>query len=261
LSKKLSFLMLSAALAGAPAIHAGEVATYLFADTFAAQQGGVAALTPVDPLSVSGFGNSIVFGNNRTVYTFNGSASPATNQGGLLFDTTGLISSNVYSVEMVFSLQNATGWRRVLDSQDRASDNGLYVDPSSHLDIFPVAGSATTFTPNTYYDVFLTVNAGQVDGYVGTSHEINTSTSVMNVSTNYLGLFLDNTASGGQGEYSPGNIALFRVFNNALTAGDIAAIDANPFGAPPSGVPEPSSWLLLAGGAAALLMFRRRLAN
>jgi len=260
LSNKFS-LSLVAALALAPASQAGEVATYLFNDTFAAQQGGVAALTPVDPLSVSGFGNSIVFGNTRTVFTFNGNATPPSQQGGLLFDTTGLINSNLYSVEMVFSLENATGWRRVLDSQDRTSDNGLYVDPSSHLDIFPVAGSTVTFAPNTYYDVFLTVNAGQVNGYVGTSHEISTSTSVMNVSTNYLGLFLDNTVAGGQGEYSPGNIALFRVFNNELTAGDIAALDADPFASGQSSVPEPGSWLMLAGGAAALLTFRRRLSN
>jgi hypothetical protein len=262
MSKTLGFAFFVSALALTPLSHAGTVATYIFNDTFAAQEGGVAALTPVDPLSTSGFGNSIVFGNNRTVYTFHGAASPPADQGGLQFNTTGLIAPDQYSVEMVFSFESASGWRRILDSQDRTSDSGFYVDPSNHLDVFPVAGATTGFSANVYYDVFLTVaSSGAVDAYLGTSHEFSTTTSVMNVSTNTLGLFLDNTAGGGQGEWSGGNIALFRVFNNVLTPSDIATLDADPFAAGKTSVPEPASWLLLAGGAAALLAFRRRFAN
>jgi hypothetical protein len=102
-----------------PAAQASLVATYTFDNTLAAQQTGVAALTAVDPLGTSGFQTASVFGNLQTTYQFNGAATPVLDQGGLDFDTTGLISSDDYSVEMVVELTGSTGWRRLLDASDR----------------------------------------------------------------------------------------------------------------------------------------------
>ena len=101
-----------------PAAQASLVATYTFNNTLAAQQTGVAALTAVDPLGTSGFQTATVFGNLQTTYQFNGAATPVLDQGGLDFDTTGLISSDDYSVEMVVELTGSTGWRRLLDASD-----------------------------------------------------------------------------------------------------------------------------------------------
>src|SRR5271157_1110888 len=91
--------------------RADVVATYDFNNNLNAVQGGVVALTPVDPESTSGFQTNTVFGVSRTVYHFDGDSTPA-DQGGLQLDTTGLISSNTYSVEIVFELDQRNGaWR------------------------------------------------------------------------------------------------------------------------------------------------------
>src|SRR5580704_146861 len=136
-----------------PAAQASLVATYTFNNTLAAQQTGVAALTAVDPLGTSGFQTATVFGNLQTTYQFNGAATPVLDQGGLDFDTTGLISSDDYSVEMVVELTGSTGWRRLLDASDRQSDDGLYIDPSNDLDSFPNGGSGSPFSANTFFDI------------------------------------------------------------------------------------------------------------
>jgi hypothetical protein len=52
-----------------------------------------------------------------------------------------LLPSTNYAVELAFEFtQNPGGWRKILDVSNRASDSGFYVNPSSELDIFPVAG-------------------------------------------------------------------------------------------------------------------------
>src|ERR1700722_17793209 len=146
--------------------QASLVATYTFNNTLAAQQAGVAALTAVNPLGASGFQTSTVFGNLQTTYHFDGAATPTADQGGLDFDTTGLLTSNDYSVEMVVELTGSTGWRRLLDSLDRQSDAGLYIDPSNDLDSFPNGGSGSPFSPNTFFDIFVTVDpTNKVTGY------------------------------------------------------------------------------------------------
>src|SRR5262245_10539325 len=134
-----------------PAAQASLVATYVFNNDLNAQQPGVAPLVAVDPLGTSGFENLTVFGNSRNTYHFDGGTSPS-DQGGLQLDTNGLIGTNDYSVEMVFKLDDRNGaFRRVLDSQDRGSDNGLYIDPSNHIAVYPAAGTGNPFTPSTFF--------------------------------------------------------------------------------------------------------------
>ena len=257
----LSSAVFLAASALIPAAHADLVATYAFNNTLAAQQGGVAPLTAVDPEHTSGFTTATVFGNTQTVYNFNGVNSPPIDQGGLDFDTTGLISSNDYSVEMVFELTGNSGWRRLLDSLDRQSDAGLYIDPGDNLDVFPQGGSSSPFTANTFFDVFVTVDpSNTVTGYFSGVKQFSETSTNLDVATNTLGFFLDNLVGGGQGEWSSGDIALIKVFNTALTADQVAAETADPF----SGVntPEPGALLLLCGGLAGLAFrARRRRAN
>jgi hypothetical protein len=232
------------------------VATYTFDNTLNAQQGGVAALTAVDPLGTSGFTTATVFGNSQTVWNFNGAASPPDDQGGLDFNTTGLISANDYSVEMVFDLTGSTGWRRLLDSLDRQSDNGLYIDPYSNLDAYPDGGAGSFFTANTFFDVFVTVDpSNTVTGYFGGVQQFSETSTSLDVATNTLGFFLDNVIGGGQGEWSSGDIALIKVFDTALTADQVAAETADPF---QGTAPEPAGWMLLLGGALGLAIAKRR---
>ena len=235
---------------------ADVVATYQFQESLAADQSGVAGLTNVDPQGVSGYSIQTVYGHTRTVFNFGGTTTPA-QQGGLTLDTAGLIASNLYSAELVLKFTSGTNaWRRIIDVQDRQSDNGFYVDPANNLNIFPVSGGGSAFTTDAYHYVVLTVAAsGDIAAYLDGLLAFTTNTTVMNVNnpSNLMGLFLDNVIAGGQGEYSPGSIALFRLSNSVLTPGEIAAIAPDPFAAP--AVPEPSSMLMLGAGLA-LVGFR-----
>jgi hypothetical protein len=234
------------------------VAAYTFDNTLAAIEPGVAALTAVDPLSTSGYQTANVFGNSQVTYHFDGSASPATDQGGLDFNTTGLISANDYSVEMVFELTGSSGYRRILDSLDRQSDNGLYIDPSNNLVSYPQGGSSSPFTANTFFDVFVTLDpSNTVTGYFGGVQQFSETSSSLDVATNTLGFFLDNVVAGGQGEWSSGNIALLKVFDTALTPDQVAAETAYPFQG--TSTPEPGTWIMMLSGAAGVVVFRRRL--
>jgi hypothetical protein len=141
-------------------------------------------------------------------------------------------------------------WRRIIDVENRASDNGFYVDPTNNLDIFPVAGSSSNFTTNVYHHIVLTVAGGTTaKAYLDGVLQFTASTALMNINNannpgNLLNLFLDNTSGGGQGEFSNGDIALFRMYDAVLSDSDVASLASNPFAA----VPEPST--LLMGSAA-----------
>ena len=260
LHRRMVLLCCLASLPVSAAYADSLVAAYTFNNTLAAVEPGVAALTAVDPLGTSGYQTEDVFGTNQTTYHFDGASSPPADQGGLDFTTTGLIpADNNYSVEMVVELTGSAGWRRLLDSLDRQSDSGLYIDPSNNLDSFPNGGSSSPFTANTFFDIFVTVDsANTVTGYFSGVQQFSEISTSLDIATNTLGFFLDNEAGGGQGEWSSGNIALIKVFNTALTAQQVAAETADPFQGT-SAAPEPGTWMLmLAGGAAAVAAFKRR---
>jgi hypothetical protein len=217
----------------------------------------------VDPLGTSGFQSANVFGNTQQTYHFDGANSPVNDQGGLSLDVSSLgITNNTYSVEMVLELTGSGGWRRLLDSLDRQSDAGLYIDPNNNLDAFPNGGSSSPFTANTFYDIFVTVDGSvsasnpTVTGYFSGQQQFTENSASLNIATNNLNFFLDNVAGGGQGEWSSGNVALIKVFDNALTAQQVQDETADPFQG--TTTPEPATWALFAAGAAGLGWFRKR---
>ena len=143
------------------------VASYEFNQTLNADQGGVPALTPTDPLAQSGFVVDPTLGAGHYVYRFSGNRSPVTDQAGLSLNTTGLVPTNSYSVEVAVNFDSHGGaWDRLIDVSDRQTDNGLYVDPSNHLQVYPIIAGTDPYTDG-YRDVILTVAAGgTVKGYL-----------------------------------------------------------------------------------------------
>jgi hypothetical protein len=229
------------AVAAVPA----PIAVYQFGGTLASSVAGTPALQAVDPLNRGGFVQDVVDGVSRTVYSFGGTTTPSA-QGGLSLDVSGILAGKAdqYSVEIVFKFTENDGrWRRILDVQDRQSDNGFYVDPGNRLNIYPVS-SGTGFTTNAYHDVFLVNNQGTATYYLDNGAATTSNTSVMNIQNGRMNFFLDNVVAGGQGEYASGSVALIRIYDSALTA-------------PPPPVPEPATWALLGGGLALLLARKR----
>jgi hypothetical protein len=224
------------------------VADYGFNNTLNSSVAGAPALTAVDPLSANGFSTATVFGGSHSVYNYVGNTTPAS-QAGLSLNTTGLVAANDYSVQMVMSVNNingdGSGWVRLLDVQNRTSDNGLYYDPSHQVDIYPVTAGGAVVTDNTFEDVVLTVAPDNtVKAYLNHVLAFTTTTGVMEINNpdNIMNFFLDNTQAGGQGEFSSGSVAEIKLFSGVLSGDQVDTLDANPLGSVPD-----------AGGSLALM--------
>ena len=127
-------------------------------------------LTPTDPLGRTRSRPSRSLAGRSGSIDFSGNAAPVDQQAGLTFDNSGgLLCSNNYSVEMVLEfLQADNTWRRIVDVQDRQSDNGFYADPGEPLAcLSPPRAAATSSRPGEFHHVVLTVaDTGTVAAYL-----------------------------------------------------------------------------------------------
>lgn len=236
--------MVASLLVWGSAAHAAVlVASYGFNDSLAANQSGAPSLVAIDPQGVGAFETALVNGVSQRVYTWGGNGSSPTTQGGLSVDTTGLLSYDNYSVEMVFRFselaQFGGGWRRIIDTQNRQSDNGFYVDPNNVLEVYPVVGGTTPFTTGDFHNVVLTnfvVNGiRQVRAYLDGVLELESDTDQLNLDNannpgHLLHFFVDNLNGPAQQEWAAGSIASLKLFDGIIV---------------PNRVPEPASAVLV----------------
>lgn len=241
-------------------------ATYLFDGDLLAEEAGAPALLAIDPLNVDAFDSAEVFGELRTVYRFDGTASQ---QGGLSLSTASLINRTQYSVEMVFDLNATSRFRRVIDTAARSTDYGIYVDPNDKLTTWTgVNNPGGLVADDGFAHLTLTVQGNEVKTYVNGVLGRTVNTNRLHISSaDTLSFFLDNTSGGGQGEYSGGALAFLRIYSGALSASEIADLAAAPLpgqasaiGITPAPVPLPGSVLLFGSSLVASLMLRRRAA-
>ena len=217
------------------AFAATAVATYRFNNTLAADQPGSPALTAIDPLGASGFENDTVLGATRPVWHFDGTENPTNLQAGFTVNTAGLVPSNNYSVDLVFEFtQRQNAWRRIIDVENRQSDNGFYVDPSNNLYVYPISGSSASWTNDVYHHVVLTNNGSTVAAYIDGVAQFSTNTSIMNIQNannpgSLMGFFIDNVIAGGQFEFSDGRVAFIRLWNGVLSPTDAHNVASDPF--------------------------------
>jgi PEP-CTERM motif len=157
----------------------------------------------------------------------------------------GFSSPAAYSIELAFSFDTVSGYRKILDFQNRASDTGFYV-LGSRLNFFPVASGPTgDFVAGQIARVVLTHDGSATAGFVGNNQRWSFgggANSLANISS-VLQVFRDDFATGG-GEASSGFVDYIRVYDTALTAGQVSALLPPGAGA----VPEPSSWALMLAG-------------
>lgn len=127
-------LGLAAALSLAALLPASaQTHTYTLNNTYADFNGGPSLTPDGGTLSAAG-------------YAF------AANQG---LSLSNVLSGSDYSIEMTFSLSDVTGYRKLLDFQDLASDDGLYL-LNGHLNFYPVETGPTLFAANQSITVDLT---------------------------------------------------------------------------------------------------------
>jgi concanavalin A-like lectin/glucanase superfamily protein len=206
-------------------------ATYLFNDSFEAEQNWAWPLAHVNPLGRNHFETAMVFGEERRVYRLEGTEAQ---NAGLHVDTTGIVWPNVYTLELVFEfVEEREGWRRIADGSGGESDEGFYVNPDNYLNVYPEEIGYREFATNAFHHVVLTNEGGPVQVYMNGSWEFWVpSTTAMNIENedNILNLFLDDRSVPG--EYADARIALLRLYHGALSAGDVAALAENPFAYP-----------------------------
>lgn len=253
---KLGALALFVTLATGAAHAASLVASYSFNDTLAADQATLPALVSIDPLGQNGFETAIVKGQSQRVFRWSGDGLRSQDNAGLKLDTTGLVNYSSYSVALTFEFASQAvhggGWRRVIDTQNRQSDNGFYVNPNNLLELVQVnslPAGPTTFTTPGFHDVVMTVSptlGGRqlVHTYLDGTLQASATMDVMGLDHpdnpgHLLHFFVDNVAADAQQEFANGRIASLQLYDGVIV---------------PSPVPEPSQVVMMLVGALGVLI-------
>ena len=185
--------------------------------------------------SLTGDGGTL----GATGYTF------APNQG---LSVLNAINSSVYHIDLTFQLTDVSGYRKLIDFNDKANDAGLYI-LNGNLNFYPTSTGTTPVAMNQLTDVVLDRDAtGQLTGFVNGVQQFSfadtSNLGVFSAPNNVIHFFEDDNYSG-QREASGGFV-------------DRISIDS-PNAAP---VPETSTLasfsLLLALGGLAVAVKRKK---
>jgi PEP-CTERM motif len=195
---------------------------------------------------------------NGTIFNETGLPYALNNNGGVMGATgitfaagkgptiTGFSNTAVYSIEVFFSLDELSGYRRLLDFKNGTTDTGLY-SYFQQTRFYNVASSGTTdFTPGTMARLILTRDStGNTVAYVGNTATMSFMDSGnLAVIGSVLTFFNDDGAVSG--EQSSGFVDYIRIYDTALTANEVGAL--LPPGAVGGAVPEPSTWAMMLAG-------------
>lgn len=191
---------------------------------------------------------------NPTNYSF------GANQG--LSLSNGFTNTADYSIAATFDLTTLSGYRRLIDFKNLASDTGLY-NLNTSLNFYNVTtGAAGAFAPNVDALLVITRDAGTnaFVGYVNGIQQIaftdSSSLAVFSAPNNIAHFFIDDVVVPN--EASAGVVDRIRIYNGALTATEVSALQTGGTGGT---VPEPTSLLLLGSGLAGLAAWRMKRAS
>jgi hypothetical protein len=148
-----------------------------------------------------------------------------------------------YTIVMLLRFDGtSSSWRRLIEFRGGTSDNGLYFTPGNVLTFWPSLGTGTTTVAiGSWNQVVLTRDsAGTVTGYVNGNQEFSFSDStnqgVMIDPSDPIHFFQDNTSGGTTGEDDAGAVARIRLYDDALSATEVAALDRLPSAVGPASI-------------------------
>ena len=147
--------------------------------------------------------------------------------GGLaLAPTTRVVGSSEYTIEVLFRFDLTPGFRKVIDFKNGSTDDGVYLLDGC-LIFFPKEQDALTgIGSDSYVQIVLTRDAAdRVVGYVDgvPQFAFNDRGGLAKVGgSNSLRFFVDDVTTTG--EWSSGAVSQIRLFDQALTANEVALL-------------------------------------
>jgi hypothetical protein len=205
----------SAVLTMAAPTYAGLVHNYDLAGSLADSLGGPSLVA-----------------NGGTVNASDYSFGPAQ---GLTLSNASLANPGTYSVLIDFSFDDLTGWRRILDFKNLQSDTGLY-NLDEALNFYDIAVGTPAFTPGVPVRLVVTRDnatdlfTGYINGISQFSFNDSGDVAVFDAPNNVMKFFIDDIVVAN--EESAGRVSQIAIYDNALTASEVAAVGA---------IPEPGS--------------------
>ena len=146
-----------------------------------------------------------------------------------------VMPATVYTIDFHFQIATVDGYRKVIDFKALGSDAGLYVEDSMlQFVVIPVTGcpgsdcytSSARVTSDTAVEVTLARDtSGTISAYLDRALQFSFA-DVGSVGTfdgvdAVINLFIDDTSTSG--EASAGVVNKIRIYNEALSAADVAA--------------------------------------
>jgi hypothetical protein len=198
-------------------VPATATADYYFQGSLESSLGAAPDLVEVEE------GNSVFTVDRRTGVTV---LSFAGGRGLALAPTTRVIRGPGYSIEILFRLDRIAGFRKVIDFKDDSTDNGVYLLDGC-LIFFPnEQDSFTKIGPDSYVQIVLTRDAAdRVVGYVDGIRQFafDDRGGLAKVArSGTLRFFVDDATTTG--EWSSGAVSQIRLFDEALTANEVALL-------------------------------------
>ena len=221
----LTSLLVLVFLSGGSAISAQVatlVADYQFNNTLSSGVFDVPGLVNNGSSGTNTFITDTVDGQSRTVLQFpNGN-------GVNLSPTTGVLPDGSYSIVLLFRFDAITSYRKIIDFKNRSTDLGFY-NLHGSLQFYNVTSFTTAdIAPNTYVQIVLTRDSGgSTTGYVNGVQRFNFQDTANNALPNantILHFFQDDFG----GESSAGAVARIRIYDNALSSGEVSGLDRLP---------------------------------